>query len=111
MELAFRTRTLRSICEDEAKAAQHFHPEVVASLKRRLADLRAADSVDDLIAGRPRLTSDHSPVIRLALVDEYELVCQMNHPNPPLDADGKLDWSRVRRLKVTLIAKQGEADA
>lgn len=111
MELAFRTRELRSICEDEDVAAERFDPRVVGSLKRRLADLRAADSVDDLVAGHPRLASDPYPAVSLDLACGYELVCHVNHPNPQVGADRQLSWPSVRRLQVTAIAKKEGADA
>jgi hypothetical protein len=48
LELAFETKLLREICESEQKARQELGIKVAEALKRRLADLRAATSVEDL---------------------------------------------------------------
>ena len=67
MELAFETMSLRTICESESDAKHELGQTVAESLKRRLADLRAATSITDLVAGRPRV-SDHAASQRM-LVD------------------------------------------
>ena len=54
MELAFATKSLRQLCENEARAKRDLGETVAERLKRRLADLRAAECVKDLVAGHPR---------------------------------------------------------
>ena len=53
MELAFESRELRSICEQEPIANDVLGVVVAEVLRHRLADLRAATSIDDLVAGSP----------------------------------------------------------
>src|SRR5260370_411311 len=48
MEIAFRSLSLRAVCVSEAKSIGLYGVDVAQSLKRRLADLRAADSIDEL---------------------------------------------------------------
>ena len=53
LELAFNSRELRSICEHEPTAKDALGAEIAEALRRRLADLRAATSIADLIVGNP----------------------------------------------------------
>jgi hypothetical protein len=103
MELAFETKQLRSWCEDPEHAKCPFKPEVKEQLKNRLADLTAANSPLDLIAGTPRFFNSHPPRISLALGSSHALNCVVNHSSPKLDDDGHVIWETVRRLRITSI--------
>ena len=100
MELSFRTRELRSVCENEDKTASAFGSEVGDRLRRRLADLRAARTVHDLVAGRPRLSGDRNAELRLLIAKGYKLYCRPNHNTLPEDDAGMIDWREVYRLQV-----------
>ena len=108
MELAFDSKELRSICESEEDAKQQLNSFVVESLKHRLADLRAAISIKDLVAGkiRPLDNSDQQMVADLS--DGYQLIFCANHPKNPLLESGNLDWSRVSRIKILGIKNNYE---
>lgn len=104
MELAFETKSLRTICESESHAKHELGPTVAVFLKRRLADIRAATSVKDLVVGRPREldTSDARNMV-VDLCDGYRIVFSANHPKNPMTESGDLDWSMVSRLKIMRI--------
>jgi hypothetical protein len=104
MELAFATKSLRDICESAEKARHTLGPKVSEKLKRRLADLYAAVSVNDLIAGRPH-ELDGPPQRRIALElgDGHRLVFSANHVVLPKLESGKIDWSKVSRVKLLRI--------
>jgi hypothetical protein len=106
MLLAFRTQGLRSTCEDEAVARKTYEPEVVEQLKGRLADLHAAKSVYDLVAGRLQFAPGGRSV-RLSLTADYELVCKVNHGVAPRDEHGTIDWAQVSRIKIMAIERDG----
>ena len=103
MELAFQTKTLRSWCEDPELAPSTLKPTVIESLKGRLADLHAAESPLDLVAGAPILENGRYPKVILHLADGYQMTCAINHANPSRDSGGKIVWSKVRRMKVMSI--------
>jgi len=105
MELAFGTRTLRSNCEDAERAALMWGLDVAERLKDRVADLRAAGSVRDLIAGSPTLSPGTPPTATLELAAGYRLVCEVNHAAIPSNEHGEVDWERVRRLKLTRVER------
>lgn len=106
MELAFETRALRRVCESDAEARRRYPEGMVEELQDRLADLRAATSVSDLVAGRPSLDACPPGRIRFALDGGHELVCVGNHPRPPLTKEGLVDFDRMRRVRVVTIARE-----
>src|SRR4051812_25948992 len=54
VNLAFETLALRTLCECQSKAERELGIRAAARLRERLADIRAAEVVTDLVAGRPR---------------------------------------------------------
>lgn len=106
MELAFDSKSLRTICESSAHAERVLGPEVAEALKHRLADLRATSSIRDLIAGSPRrLEPADSHLMCVDLSEGYRLVFTPNHPNNPTTQTGELDWARVSRIRILRIEK------
>jgi hypothetical protein len=108
MELAFETVGLRRVCESDTEARKRLPEATVKALQDRLADMYAATSVADLVAGTPSLDPRSPGRIRFGLDGGYELVCVGNHPKPPLAEGGLVDFSRMRRVKVVVIAQEPE---
>ena len=100
LELAFATKSLRQLCENEAKANQELGEEKAEKLKRRLADLRAATYVNDLVAGRPREFNQHFVIY---ISDKVSIIFSANHNTNPQLKCGKIDWSKVTRIKIFKI--------
>lgn len=106
MELAFATKSLRQVCESEIKAKRALGPKIAEKLKRRLADLRAAVSTSDVIAGQPReLDGTGQGRMAINLSDGYSVVFCSNHAEVPILKTGRVDWSKVGRIKITSIGK------
>ena len=104
VEIAFANKSLRQLCESERRARRSLGPRVAEKLKRRLADLRAANCVKDLVAGRPsELKGDHAGQVALDLGNKFHLVFCTNHSVVPLVNGGHVDWSRVNRVKIICI--------
>ena len=104
MQLAFESQWLRTLCEQDIEAEQQLGNSASRALQHRLADLQAAASVVDLVAGNPRIvkaSNIESLVIDLAEVSELVLVA--NHTTNPLSDSGRLDWSSVTRVRVVRI--------
>lgn len=104
MEVAFRTRRLRSICEEREVASRSLDRAVVDQLVSRLADLRAADSLADLVAGNPVLAQDQT-TLTLDLSDGFRMSLRVNHQTLPIDAEGVLVRERVSRLQIMEIGQ------
>ena len=76
-------------------------------LKHRVADLRAASSVLDLLAGAPRvLEMGTRSCLVIDLCDAYQMRLDSNHPRDARRSGDGLDWSHVRRLKIIAIDKE-----
>ena len=105
VELAFRTRTLRARCEDPATAKTDWTPEVREQLQNRIADIRAADSPLELIAGAPKLLEGRHPSLEIRLTHDYVIVCQVNHAAIPRNEQAKVQWKRIRRVRVDEIRR------
>jgi hypothetical protein len=102
LELAFETKELRDICESEAEARRQLGESVAEVLKHRLADLDAATSPKDLVAGRPRLGEDGGTMV-LELCEGHRLVFTANHPGNPATPTGDVDWARISRIRILRI--------
>lgn len=100
MEVAFTTKSLRQLCESEAKAKKELGEDIAEKLKHRLADLRAAIYVNDLIVGKPREIDQQFAV---DLGDDFSIIFCANHNANPLLKGGKIDWSKVTRIKIFKI--------
>jgi plasmid maintenance system killer protein len=104
VEIAFAKKSLRQLCENERRARRSLGATVAERLKRRLADLRAANCVQDLVAGRPReLAGTRAGQIAVELGDGFQLIFSANHSVPPLLDGVRLDWSKVNRVKIVSI--------
>ena len=109
MYLAFHSTELREICEFEERALEQLGIDVSQSLKERLADLMAAQSPNDLVAGSPRsIRSQNDEFMVVDLSHEYQITFVANHPVNPVDDSGAIDWSRVSRVRITNVGPSGE---
>ena len=79
--------------------------EVSEMLQHRLADMVAAASPVELIAGKPRVSNNSSEMI-IDLRDGYSLLFGANHPKTPLTGDGLIDWAKVSRIKIMGIGRE-----
>lgn len=102
MELAFATKALRDICESEAIAKEKLGAKVADALKRRLSDFRSIDSFDELPFTKPKKNSNN---VTFGLPDDWHLVVTGGHSDNPKLASGKIDWTKVTRLKIVKIEK------
>jgi plasmid maintenance system killer protein len=106
LELAFETKSIRTICESHLRAKDEFGDRVADVLKRRLADLDAATSVKDLVASPPySVDGANCGHMAIDLCDEYLMVFCPNHRKNPTTASGELDWGRVTRIKIIRVGR------
>ncbi len=101
MELAFATKSLRQLCESEDRAKRDLGVAMATKLRRRVADLYAATTLGDLVAGRPRrLTGTRGRDIALDLDAGSRMIFRPNHRNIAKLESGEVDWSSVTRIKI-----------
>lgn len=101
MEISFDTKALRDLCEDESLAAQALGLAASEALKSRLLDIRAADAIYEVLAGRPQAGQyQNMDCYRFELADGLRLTVLPNHTPSRKNAVGTTDWKRVRRVRV-----------
>jgi plasmid maintenance system killer protein len=105
LELAFHTKSIRTVCESGDEAKRELGAEVAAALRNRLADMRAAKSPKDLVVGQPRIGADSQHMI-VDLCDGHRIVFKANHANYPKNESNELDWARVSRIKIMRIESE-----
>jgi hypothetical protein len=106
LEIAFDSRALRAICESDLQAKAELGANVAEILKHRLADLRAAAYVKDLVAGRPHIVDGSVGHMVVELSNGYCLVFKSNHTSHPMTDADDIDWTRVTRIKILRIERQ-----
>jgi hypothetical protein len=106
VEIAFATRQLRALCEDHSKAVQELGQATADELKRRLADLRAAESLQDLVASPPAQCDDPMEM-SVATGNIARLILRCNHARVPRCAEGAVDWTAVERIKIMRVQIDG----
>ena len=101
LELAFANKSIRQLCESEANAERDLGVGMAEKLRGRLADLRAAPCVSDLVVGRPREV-EAVPYRHFAvdLGEGFQIVFCANHNTIPKLESGAVDWSTVTRIKI-----------
>lgn len=102
LELGFETEALRDICERDKFARKRLGAKVADALRRRLSDFQSIDSFDDLPFAKPRKRSGQCV---FQLPEGWQLVVTAGHAENPTLPSGRIDWSRVSRLKILKIEK------
>ena len=104
LEISFNTEGLKDVCIDGALADQTLGPAAAEALRNRLADIRAADNVYDLLAGQPAAgMHDGAECFRVNLVADACLIFVPSHNKSRVDAQGAVDWARVRRVRIVAV--------
>jgi toxin HigB-1 len=103
---SFLSKEIREVCENEQIAKKMLGSEIAEKLQNRLADIVSANFVTDLLAGNPMLIRGTSQTyFKLDLTSNCQIRFTSNHNKPPLNNQGKIDWSKVRRIKILEISQ------
>ncbi len=104
MEIRFKDKQLRDLCEKRAVAVKRLGDISARKLQTRLADIAAASRVSDLMAGNPHpLKGDRLGQFALDLAGGWRLVfAPANEPIPRRD-DASVDWSAVSIVCIEYI--------
>jgi len=105
MELAFKTRTLRTLCQEHDEAVKAMGKSAAEVLRTRIADLRAVTYLAELPAGRPAVVDGDRPQLHFELRAGWSLLMAVGHQSAPRTDKGDLDQTRVRRALVQDIRR------
>jgi plasmid maintenance system killer protein len=89
LELAFADESLREVCSKKLAAESEYGVVVAKRLRSRIADLRAAENVADLVTGDARAHNDDEIIINI--YKNWRLVFKANHPVNPMDKNNQID--------------------
>jgi len=104
MEIRFRDRKLRELCERQAVAERKLGAACARKLKLRLQALEAVTCVTELVAGHPHsLKGDRAGQFALDLTGGWRLVFSPDHDPCPTRPDGGIEWSRVTLICIEFI--------
>jgi proteic killer suppression protein len=104
LDIVFKTSKLRKQCNSFNKARRSFGDSGAKKLMQRLAEIRAAENLQQLMRlPAPRchpLTGDLGGLFSVDLDHPYRLLFEPAHEPLPVDEDGSLDYSRVTRVRI-----------
>ena len=104
MEIHFKDKKLRELCEKQAAAEKKLGAASARKLRARLDDLEAATNVKDLVAGNPHpLKNNRHGPFALDLSGGWRLVFAPRHDPLPKKADMSIDWSQVTVISIQYI--------
>ena len=104
MRILFANRSLERLCSEESRMKRKLGPSGARKLKARLADLRAAARVRDLVAGHPHpLTGDREGQFAVDLDGGRRLVFAPADEPLPRNEDGSIAWPEVTAACIVFV--------
>ncbi len=103
MVILFKTKKLQKLCNEMAALQRKFGAEQAKKIRRRLDDLQAAESLEQIknLPGRcHELTGDRKGKLALDQKGQYRLIFEPAHDPVPEKVDGGLDWGRVTAVRI-----------
>lgn len=104
MDIQFRDKKLRELCEQRRLAEKKLGAPCARKLRARLSDIEAAGQVTDLVAGNPHpLKGKRDGEFALNLAGGWRLVFTPANDPCPETEDGAIDWGRVTIICIEFI--------
>lgn len=104
MKLHFKDKKIRQLCEQQSAADKKLGTACARKLRARLADIEAAATVTDLVAGNPHpLKGDRAGQFALDLAGGLRLVFAPDHDPCPEHPHGGIDWPQVTAVCIEYI--------
>ncbi len=104
MDVFFADKDMERLCSEEREANRRLGGKGARRLRARLADLRAASRIKDLVAGRPHpLKYDREGQFAVDLDGGRRLVFVAANEPVPSDQDGSVAWDQVTSVRIVFI--------
>lgn len=107
MDIAFSNTRLQKLCSSARELRRELGEGGAKKAAAHLASLRAASSLDEFrsLPGRcHELGAERAGQLALALSDGKRLIFEPAVDPRPTKADGGLDWTAVRSIRILEIA-------
>ena len=105
VQIAFQDDEMWAICEDPVAAK--LDDDLAAAIRRRLADLGAAETLADLEFLLDLSTMSADRVV-LPLTSQRRLVARIDHSDVRRDVTGAIRWDRTNRIQIVAIENAKE---
>jgi len=106
MKIAFRTKTIRKICEKQLIAETILGIDPASYLRARLEDMKSAACLAELVTGAPQELENG--VIQVSIGKKHRILIKSNHTTHPHSKNKNLNWDKVKRIQILEL---GEFDA
>lgn len=104
MEIRFKDKQLRELCEKVQAAKKKLGDIAARKLRTRLSDLEGATHVGDLVAGNPHpLKGNRAGQFALDLSGGWRLVFAPANDPIPRRGDMSIDWTAVTIVCIEFI--------
>ena len=107
MDIYFATRKLQKLCNSDKEMRGKLGPRNARKLKQRLAELAAAETLEEVSRLPParchELGQDRQGQLAVDLVHPKRLVFEPDHDPLPENEAGGLDWSQVTAIVIVEI--------
>lgn len=107
MKINFTSRKLQKVCNSEKELRARFGKPLAERLQQRLAELKAAETLEDIrrlpSARCHELSQDRKGQLAVDVVHPKRLIFEPDHNPVPRKPDGGLDWSQITRIRVIEI--------
>jgi hypothetical protein len=109
LDFTFATTSIRDTCEKARIARRELGVEIAEQLHRALADLHAAETLNDLPMGYSKMDGRTDPPIFLVdLTSRSRLLFSCAHLKPPLKKDGTMELLQITRIKILAVEVTNE---
>ncbi|MCK4269124.1 MAG: hypothetical protein KAW93_01455 [Methanogenium sp.] len=104
MDLEFANNKIRKLCRNEKSAIRDLGETCSNKLKSRISDILAAETVTDLIAGKPHpLKGKRKGQYSIEISGGKRIIfVPANNPTPLTESE-KIDWPNVTKIKIIEI--------
>lgn len=103
LDFTFETKELRDFCESADLATQNLGEMIARNLRRVLAELAAAESLEIYSQLSAISPNSLSGCFEVNLSKGTKLVARQGHRNPPFNGEGTLELSEVRRIRIVKL--------
>jgi proteic killer suppression protein len=104
VDISHESVKLETLCRNFRTATRELGPNGAKKLSARLADLKAARNVSELIAGRPHpLERERYGRYALDLAGGQRLVFRPDHDPIPSRPGGGIAWENVTRVTIVFV--------
>ena len=107
MEISFISRKVQKACNSEKEMRAMFGKPLAERLQARLAELTAAETLEEISRLPParchELSQDREGQLAVVLVHPKRLIFEPDHNLVPQKPDGGLDWTQVTKIRIIEI--------